>query len=175
MSGFSARPAKARNYRHGHAATSKRKASAEYRAYYAMIARCYNPRATRYSHYGGRPENPITVCDRWRFGEDGKCGFLCFLEDVGKRPSKRHSLHRVLNDKGYFPENCIWATRRVQQSNKSNTRLLTYKGRTLTLTQWSTRLRVPDQTLRTRLNNGWSVERTLTPPLRWVPIRWEAA
>jgi hypothetical protein len=42
-----------------------------------MISRCYNPNAGNYKNYGGRG---ITVCDRWRFGGDGKSGRELFLE-----------------------------------------------------------------------------------------------
>ena len=34
-----------------------------------MLQRCYNSNNKDYENYGGRG---ITVCDRWRFGEDGK-------------------------------------------------------------------------------------------------------
>ena len=37
----------------------------EYKAWWNMISRCYNPKAPNYKYYGGRKENPITVCDRW--------------------------------------------------------------------------------------------------------------
>ena len=30
----------------------------------------------------------IKVCDRWRFGEGGKSGFECFLEDMGPMPDE---------------------------------------------------------------------------------------
>jgi hypothetical protein len=37
-----------------------------------------------YYAYGAKG---LTVCTRWRFGENGKFGFECFLADMGPKPS----------------------------------------------------------------------------------------
>ena len=83
----------------------------EYRIYMLMLERCRNQNSPAYSNYGGRG---ITVCDRWQ----GDQGFANFLSDMDKRPSKKHSVDRIDNDKGYSPENCRWATNSVQARNK---------------------------------------------------------
>jgi hypothetical protein len=44
--------------------------------------------------------------------------FSGFIEDVGMRPSKKHSLDRIDNDLGYFPGNCRWTDRSTQCKNK---------------------------------------------------------
>jgi hypothetical protein len=82
----------------------------EYRIYTGMIARCKNPHATSYDRYGGRG---IKVCDRWL--ED----FKNFYDDIGPRPSTRHSIDRIDNDGDYEPGNCRWATSDQQARNKS--------------------------------------------------------
>jgi hypothetical protein len=84
-----------------------------------MIQRCYNPNNNKYEGYGGRG---ITVCNRWRFGENGKTPFECFLEDMGERPSPEYSIDRKNNSGNYEPSNCRWATRKQQQTNKRITR-----------------------------------------------------
>ena len=89
--------------------------SAEYVVWAAMMRRCYNPNCKDYPTYGGRG---VSVCDRWRFGENGKVAAACFIEDMGRRPSPRHSLDRTDNDGIYEPSNCRWATASQQAYNR---------------------------------------------------------
>lgn len=80
----------------------------EYFTWYGMKSRCENPKATGYKNYGARG---IRVCVRWR-------SFLNFIEDMGERPSRFHSLDRIDNDKNYSPKNCRWATMKQQAYNR---------------------------------------------------------
>jgi hypothetical protein len=73
-----------------------------------MIERCTYKKHPQYADYGGRG---ITVCERWRDS------FAAFVDDMKKRPDGK-TLDRIDNDKGYFQENCRWATKKQQAENR---------------------------------------------------------
>lgn len=84
------------------------------KSYQAMMGRCYDPKYPSYERYGAVG---VSVCDRWRFGENGVSGWLCFFADMGPKPTG-HSIDRIDNERGYEPGNCRWATRQQQQENR---------------------------------------------------------
>lgn len=102
-----------RNRTHGYAARGNR--PPEYMAWKNMHKRCYSVGGRDYIDYGGRG---ITVCDQWH----GERGFETFLNDMGTRPSKSHSLDRIDNDGNYEPGNCRWGTPREQLDNRRKSR-----------------------------------------------------
>lgn len=53
-----------------------------------------------------------------------------------------------------------------ERSNDKNTKLLTYKGKTMNIAQWAKELGCSYEIVRTRVRNGWSVERTLETPVK---------
>ena len=90
--------------------------------YCAMQTRCLNPNAHNYKNYGGRG---ITICDEWLND------FTIFVKDVGLRPSKDFVIDRIDNNKGYYKENCRWATIKDSLKNRRKKKvllLLEYKG-----------------------------------------------
>lgn len=76
--------------------------------------RCYSRGNASYARYGGRG---IQVCDRWR------ASFEAFLADMGSRPSPRHSIDRLDNDRGYEPGNCRWATALEQARHRRGVKM----------------------------------------------------
>lgn len=135
----------------------------EYKIWGAMIRRCTKPQDKSFHRYGGRG---ITVCDRWRYGEDGKRGFQCFIEDMGWRPSPTHQIERRENDQGYAPGNCCWATRTAQIRNRRSTKMVTFRGAQMPLAAAAELAGVPLKLAQSRIYgvNKWSAERALTTP-----------
>jgi hypothetical protein len=81
----------------------------EYRHWRSMIKRCSAPPSWKdYHSYGGRG---IRVCQEWLDS------FEAFAAHIGPRPSPRHSVDRIDNDRGYEPGNVRWATHSQQLRN----------------------------------------------------------
>lgn len=126
-----------------------------YRAWDAMVQRCTNPLHKNYKDYGGRG---IMVCAEWR-------SFIQFAKDVGDPLSKKHTLERIDNSKGYEPGNVKWATHKEQSNNKRNNHLIEFGGITKNVTQWAEFLGIDRSLLKSRLRNGWQVYKAFLTPL----------
>jgi hypothetical protein len=126
--------------------------SSEYGTWSALKSRCTNPNDKGFAYYGARG---IKVCQRWM--DD----FANFLADMGERPSPKHQLDRIDNDKDYEPNNCRWVTRQVQLSNTRRNVFLTYDGRTMTVSAWARERGIKRTTIEARLRRGWPVDQSL--------------
>lgn len=138
----------ARYRKHGEGLAGRR--TPEYQAWAGMLDRC---------RPGGVYYPRIPVCDQWQ-------DYSTFLADMGRRPSPKHSIDRIDNDKGYEPGNCRWATIDVQSRNKRNNIFLEHNGERLCVKDWSRRLGVAREAIMYRLRRGWSVEQVLTVPFK---------
>jgi hypothetical protein len=76
-------------------------------SWYSMIARC-QPSGV----YGRRG---IKVCERWKT-------YANFLADMGPRP-QGCTIDRKDNGGDYTPQNCRWATHKVQATNRRRARV----------------------------------------------------
>lgn len=124
-----------------------------HRTWKRMRARCNSKTNNDYRHYGGRG---IKISKDWEV-------FINFHRDMASSYSEGLEIDRIDNNRGYSKENCRWATRKEQVNNTRRCHLLTFKGKTLNITQWSEELNIPRSRLAARINEyGWSIERTLT-------------
>lgn len=128
----------------------------EWTIWQGMWNRCTVEGNRSYKDYGGRG---IVVCDRWAL-------FSNFFNDVGSRPSNKHSLDRIDNNKNYEPCNVRWATRAVQNRNTRHVRYIEFNGQRKIMTDWATEYGITIYQLSCRLRSGWTVERALTEPIR---------
>lgn len=126
-----------------------------YKIWQGIKDRCNNNKTPAYLYYGARG---IKVCDRWMKFEN-------FYADMGDRPEGM-SLDRIDNDGDYCPENCRWATLEEQARNTRRVRKYTFEGQSKCIAEWASIANIHYQTLTTRLNNGWSIEKALRTPIK---------
>ena len=74
-----------------------------------IIRRCRNPKCKDYSSYGGRGIDISQI-----FIDDPQL----LINEVGDRPSPKHTIDRINNLLGYIPGNIRWVTPAQQQRNR---------------------------------------------------------
>lgn len=150
---------------HGESSHSKKagKGSPEYRTWSGIKTRCLRSQgdSRKWENYGGRG---ITICERWR------CSYVSFLEDMGRRPSAKHSIERIDTNGNYCPENCRWATPKEQARNKRTTAWITLEGETKSASEWGEQYGIKAEILIDRRDRGWSTEDLLKPPRKKVRV-----
>lgn len=127
-----------------------------------MRRRCGSPKHKGYSNYGGRG---IAVCERWTRGDGERSGFQCFLTDMGARPTGG-MIERQDNDGPYSPDNCRWATRQEQNSNRRNCIYVDCDGERVTLKEYCRRKGMTYRPVVKRVRDyGWPLDLALTTPV----------
>lgn len=129
--------------------------SKEHRTWLHMKGRCYTVTDHKFANYGGRG---IRVCDRWLES------FENFLADMGRAPSKKHSLDRRDNNGNYTRDNCHWTTNKNQSNNRRNNIVLHYNGESKTLSQWCEQFKVVYTSAQRRRKSGLSFEEIFLIP-----------
>lgn len=138
--------------KHGYATKG---VAAIYHRWHRMIRRCHDTKCDDYKDYGGRG---ISVCKEWRDSLSN------FISDMGM-PENGMTIERIDNERGYFKENCRWATQKEQRANQrlpKNTIYLTYEDKTQTLAAWAVERGIKYITLYARIHHyNQSVEKAL--------------
>lgn len=128
-----------------------------YRVWIRMNSRCNNTNDKAYHYYGGRG---IKVCSRWS-------DFTLWMEDMGERPTDKHTLERIDVNGNYEPSNCRWATMKEQGNNRRNNVKIEFNGKVRTKMQWAEQLGISHTSLSKRLKK-WPLERALTEKSHYV-------
>lgn len=101
--------------------------SREYKIWADIKQRCHNPSNDKYQWYGARG---IYVFDGWI--DD----FAAFFEHIGPKPTPKHEIDRIDNNKGYEPGNVRWVTHEVNVRNRRNTVFVIHDGQRMTLNEY---------------------------------------
>lgn len=106
----------------------------------------------------------IKLYEPWQ-GEEGRLTFINYvLENLGHRPDNCDSLDRINNNGNYEPGNIRWADMKTQNNNTSRNVVITYKGKTQSVTQWSEELGINAKLTLWRIKTGWTPEEAFFTP-----------
>ena len=128
---------------------NKRKRHPLWAIWHGMMQRCTNSNRSDYKYYGQRG---ISVCARWKTLRN-------FIDDMGPRPTLKHSIDRVDNEGNYEPDNCRWATKTEQSNNSRSALQITARGKTQTLSAWARELGMSLSGLHRRGHTHNSIEK----------------
>lgn len=120
-----------------------------YKIWCAMRERCYRVTNDGYPIYGGRG---ITVCDEWR---ESFSAFQRWALGEGYRSDK--SIDRIDNDGSYHPDNCRWATDKMQARNRGVAKshiMVEHDGLMINLSELARKTKIGYTTLRRRHLKG---------------------
>lgn len=132
------------------------KKSSEYNTWISIKQRCYNPNDISYKYYGARG---IKMSDEW-FNSS-----KTFLNDMGSKPTPKHSIDRIDCNGDYCKENCRWATREEQNNNRRNTIYITFDSETKLAVEWSKIFGIKYHVFMNRLKDGFTMDEIKKKPV----------
>ena len=129
-----------------------------YKAWQNAKTRVLNKNTPYYKYYGGRG-----IKLEWKlFNDFYNDMFSLYLEHSKQFGKNNATLDRIDNNGHYNKENCRWATMKEQSVNRRSCVFLTFKGQTLTMKEWATRLGFKEGMIVKRKKLGWSTNDMLT-------------
>lgn len=129
-----------------------------YKIWCGMKTRCYNKNEKSYAYYGAKG---ITVCDKWHIFDN-------FYNDMFSTYSDDLTLERINVRGNYSPDNCTWITKQEQSLNKTDSFIVDYKGKKISLVKlcYENEIKNYKQIKRRITQYGWDIEKALTTPIK---------
>ena len=115
-----------------------------YKIWTGIKTRCNTKTDPNYKNYGARG---ITMCEEWN-------SFIKFWEDMRDGYLDEFSINRIDNEKGYYKENCNWATTTQQARNKRNSVHLAMGSEIRNIKDWADLFGIKGKILENRINSG---------------------
>lgn len=132
-----------------------------YKLWSNIKANCYNENSRDYHLYGALG---IEMCSEW------KESYEAFRDwSLANGYHEKLTLDRIDDKLDYTPENCVWVPMKHVANNVKRDRCITFGGESHNLTEWSKITGIPADSIRFRLNNGWSIEASLWTPIGKTP------
>lgn len=129
-----------------------------YNIWHGMKDRCHHTYGKKNIAYANKN---INVCSEW------ESDYTTFKEwALANGYKKGLSLDRIDPYGNYEPENCRFTDWQTQNNNRVNNRIIVAWGESKSLAMWlnDPRCKIGRESLKTRLNSGWNVEKALTTP-----------
>lgn len=105
-----------------------------YKTWQGIKRRCTKNGDPNYKRYGDRG---ITICDEWRDSFEAFKTWALENGYVEGLDRTQQSIDRIDGSKGYFPENCRWATAKEQSANRAITTFYNYGGKEITASEFA--------------------------------------
>lgn len=135
-----------------------------YNTWLSMKSRCYNPNNDDYNDYGGRG---IIVCNEWlnNFESFRDWSYANGFEEMASKG--RCSIDRIDVNGNYEPSNCRWADDITQANNRRSNVLINHNGETHTRAEWARDNDLGEDTIVSRLKNGWDLDKAINTPIMY--------
>ncbi len=133
-----------------------------------MHRRCYSPKSSRYSSYGGRG---IVVCNRWHKFENFRDDMYSdYLENSRKFGERKTTIDRIDNDGNYELSNCRWSAPKQQARNRRTSHFYFIKSQKFTLPEIAEKFNLDYKILNDRMKRGWNLQRAMNAPVRKIKV-----
>ena len=131
-----------------------------YSIYRNMRLRCCMKNRDNHKYYY---DKGVTICDKWLklfkyFKDDMYESYLKHVKEYGE---KNTTIDRIDTNKGYYKENCRWATLQEQNDNRSNTIYVYYGNSKYALPELCRIVNKDYYLVYKRLKRGWNIFQAL--------------